>query len=175
MILGISCHSIATWYQKIVKVITTTICINPIYCRHPFPPFLMKHCEKFQDASLLILRLIIAAIFIYAGYAKFSFWSTAPEGMPAGMVNLMKFLSIVEPLGGVALVAGFLTCWAAAGLGIIMVGAIGVMQFMMHTGFMTDQGPGWAFPLMILGACLVLKTFGPGSWSVDAKWKCGGR
>ena len=135
----------------------------------------MVNSAKFQDASLLILRLIIAAIFIYAGYAKFSFWSAAPADMSAGMVYLMKFLSIVEPLGGIALAVGFLTCLAAAGLGIIMVGAVLIMQFMMHVGFMTPQGPGWSFPATLLAACLVLKAFGPGSFSVDARWKCGGR
>ncbi len=127
----------------------------------------MQPSTKFQETALLLLRLIVAAIFLSAGYAKWSFWSTVPEGMPAGMVNLMKFLSIVEPLGGLALVAGCLTRWAAAGLAIIMVGAIFIMQFAMHVAFMTPQGPGWAFPLIVLGACLALMAFGAGSWSVD--------
>ena len=131
----------------------------------------MQPSTKFQETALVMLRLIVAAIFLYAGYAKWSFWNAPPEGMPAGMVGLLKFLSIVEPLGGVALVVGFLTRLAATGLAIIMVGAIVIMQFSMHVGFMTEQGPGWAFPLMILGGCLVLIAFGAGRFSVDAKWK----
>ena len=75
----------------------------------------MQPYTRIQETALLALRVIVAAIFLYAGYAKWGFWSAAPEGMSAGMVNLVKFLSIVEPLGGMALVAGFLTRWAAAG------------------------------------------------------------
>ena len=135
----------------------------------------MKHYTKLQDAALLVLRLIVAAVFLYAGIAKWSFWSAVPEGMSmsAGMVNFMKFLSIVEPLGGAALIAGFLTRWAGAGLAIIMVGAVLLMQFAMHVGFMTPQGPGWSFPLIILGGCIALMAFGAGSWSVDAMRKKG--
>jgi putative oxidoreductase len=117
---------------------------------------------------LLALRLMIAAIFLSAGYAKWGFWTAAPEGMSAGMANLMKFLSIVEPLGGIALIAGFLTRWAAAGLAIIMVGAIFILQFTMQVGFTTAQGSGWDFPLTILGGCLVLMTFGAGRWSAES-------
>ncbi len=125
----------------------------------------------FHDAALLVLRLIIAAIFLYAGYAKLGMWSAAPDGMSSGMLNLIKFLSIVEPLGGAALVIGFLTRFAAAGLAIIMVGAIVLMQFSMHVGFSTPQGPGWDFPLMVLGGCIVLMAFGGGRWSVNAIWR----
>jgi putative oxidoreductase len=129
----------------------------------------MQPYTRFQETALLVLRLIVAAIFLYAGYAKWGFWSAAPEGMSAGMVNLVKFLSIVEPLGGVALVVGFLTRWAAAGLAIIMVGAIFFLRLAMQTGFFTTaQGAGLDYNLLILGGCIALVAFGAGSWSVDA-------
>lgn len=131
----------------------------------------MQSYTKIQDIALVILRLIIAAIFINAGWAKLGFWSVAPQGTPAMMVNVIKFLSLVEPLGGVALIAGFLTRWAAKALGIIMIGAILVIQFVMHVGFMTPQGAGWSFPLAILGGCIALVAFGGGAWSVDAMRK----
>jgi putative oxidoreductase len=129
----------------------------------------MQPYTKFQETALLVLRLIIAGIFLYAGYVKWPFWSAAPAGMSAGMVNLVKFLSIVEPLGGVALVVGFLTRWAAAGLAIIMVGAIFFLRLAMQTGFFTTaQGAGLDYNLLILGGCIALVAFGAGSWSVDA-------
>lgn len=128
----------------------------------------MHTYTKFQETALVAVRLIIGAIFIYAGYAKWGMWSAAPEGMSAGMLNLMKLLSIVEPLGGVAVLGGFLTRLAAAGLSIIMVGAILMMKFTMQMGFVTPQGSGWNFPLVVLGGCLILMAFGAGSWSVDA-------
>ena len=132
----------------------------------------MKH-STFQDASLLALRLIIAAIFLYAGYAKLPLWSVDPAsmGMATWLWYVMKLLIIVEPIGAVALAVGFLTYWAALGDAIIMVGSIVVMQFMMHIGFVMPTAPGWEFNLLILASCLGLMAFGAGGWSVDARWR----
>ena len=128
---------------------------------------------RLRDGSLLFLRLIIGAIFLYVGgYGKLFIWYTPPEGMTPGMVLLMKFLSIVEPIGGAAVIAGFLTRWAATGLGIIMVGAVFFLRFMMHAAWFTGQaGPGIDYVLLILAGCLVLMAVGAGPWSVDATRK----
>lgn len=129
----------------------------------------MQTYTKLQNIALLVLRVITATIFVYAAYAKLPFWSAAPEGISVGMANFLKFLSIVEPLGAVALVVGFLTRWASAGLAIIMVGAIFFLRFAMQVGFFTTpQGVGLDYNLLILGGCLVLVAFGAGRWSVDA-------
>jgi len=124
-----------------------------------------------QNSALLVVRLIVGVIFLYAAYAKIPLWSFTPEGMTEAMINLMKFLTVVEFLGGTALVIGFLTKWAARGLAVIMVGAVLVMQFMMQVGFATATGAGWNFPLAVLAGCITLMVFGAGSWSVDAKQK----
>ncbi|MBI4451034.1 DoxX family protein [Candidatus Woesearchaeota archaeon] len=127
---------------------------------------------KVQDASLLLLRLIVAAIFLYAAYGKWVFLSAAPTGTSATMLYLLKFLTIVEPLGAVALLAGFLTRWAAAGLAIIMVGAIFFLRATMNVSFFTaQQAPGWDYNLLILGCCIALLAFGAGRWSVDSARK----
>jgi putative oxidoreductase len=131
----------------------------------------MQSYTKFQDAALLILRLITAAIFLVAAYYKLPFWSGAVKGVSAGMAYLMMFLSIVEPLGALALIGGFLTRLAAGGLAIIMVGAIFVTKFMMQVGFVTPTGAGWNFPLIMLAGCIALMAFGAGAWSVDSKRK----
>lgn len=129
----------------------------------------MQPHTKVQDAALLVLRVVVAAIFLYAGSAKWPFWSAPPEGMSGVMSNLVKFLSIVEPLGGVALIVGFLTRWAAAGLGIIMVGAIVFARLTLHAGlFTTSQGAGLDYNLLIFAGCIVVIAFGAGDWSVDA-------
>ncbi len=124
---------------------------------------------KSQDAALLVVRLVVAAVFLYAGSAKWPFWSAPPEGMSSLLLSVMKFLSIVEPLGSVALVLGFLTRWAAAGLAIIMVGAIFFARLTMHAGlFTTPQGTGLDYNLLILAGCIALTAFGAGDWSLDA-------
>jgi putative oxidoreductase len=130
----------------------------------------MQPYTRLQEAALLVLRVIVAAIFLYAGYAKVGFWSAPPEGMSAGMLNLVKFLSIVEPLGAVALVVGLLARWAAVGLAVIMVGAVFFLRFTMQTGLFTGpQGPGLDYNLLILGGYMALMAFGAGRWSVDAR------
>jgi uncharacterized membrane protein YphA (DoxX/SURF4 family) len=129
----------------------------------------MQRYSKAQDTALLVLRLVVAAVFLYAGSAKWPFWSAPPEGMSVLLLNTMKFLSIVEPLGSLALLLGILTRWAAAGLGIIMVGAIFFARLTLHAGlFTTPQGTGLDYNLLILAGCLVLLAFGAGGWSLDA-------
>jgi putative oxidoreductase len=134
----------------------------------------MKQFAKFQDVALLFMRLVVGAVFLYVGsYSKLMFFSgPAPEGMPGGMILLMKFLCIVEFIGAVAIILGWLTRWAAAGLAIIMVGAVGFVKFLMHGTWFTGQaGTGADYVILILAGCLILMTFGAGKWSVDAKMK----
>ena len=131
----------------------------------------MQTYSTVQNAALLVLRIIVAIIFLHAGIAKWFLWSIEPmEGLPVWLHYLMLFLSIAEPIGAVAVLAGFLTRAAAACLAIIMIGSIPVSHFLMGVPFFTaPQLPGWDANLMILGGCLVLATFGAGAWSVDAR------
>src|SRR5687767_8769406 len=129
----------------------------------------MQLYTKVQNIALLVLRLIVAAIFLYAGSAKWPFWSAPPEGMSFVLLNVLKFLSIVEPLASLALLLGVLTPWIAAGLGIIMVGAIFYARLTLHAGlFTTPQGTGLDYNLLILAGCIALIAFGAGGWSLDA-------
>ena len=133
----------------------------------------MQPYTKSQNIALLLLRLITAVIFLYAAYAKLPLWYFEPDGISATLANIMKLLTIVAPLGALAIAFGFLTRLAASGLSIIMVGAIWVSQFVMQIGFATSTGAGWNFSLVVLAGCIVLMAFGAGAWSVDAKRKKG--
>ena len=127
----------------------------------------MQTYTKYQSASLLILRIITAAIFYVAAYYKFPFWSHVPAGTSAFMLFTTRLLSIAEPLGATAILFGFLTRLAAAGLIIILLGAIYVSKFVYGIGFVTPTSPGWNFPLAVLAGCLILTAFGAGKWSID--------
>lgn len=129
----------------------------------------MNTQSHLENVSLIVLRLIIAAIFISAAYAKVYVWKGDPVSLrtSAEMINLLRFISVAELLGGAALLVGVLTRAAAVGLAIIMVGAIGMMQFAFGIGFSTNGGPGWSYPLAVLGGCLALIAFGAGTWSID--------
>ena len=127
------------------------------------------HFTPIQEAALVLLRLVVAAVFLYAGTAKWAMWSTPIEGMSPFMHNLIRFLAIVEPLGAVALLLGFLTRWAAAGLAIIMVGAVFFSRMTMHTPLFTGPtGAGLDYNFLLLAGCVALLAFGAGRWSVDA-------
>lgn len=129
----------------------------------------MQTYTKSQEIALVVLRAIIAAIFIYSGFAKWQFLAT-PESasLPAAMKILTQFLGIVEPLGAVALILGFLTRWAAAGLSLIMFGSLFFVYFTMFNGFFTSyQGTGLDYNVLILAGSLILAVFGAGKWSVD--------
>ena len=129
----------------------------------------MQQYTKYQNATLLVVRLIVAAIFIYAGHGKWFIWSATPEGMGTTMVTLIKFLSIVEPLGAVGLIVGCLTRWAAGGLALIMAGSFFFLHYLLHAALFTSpQGTGVDYNAAILAGCLVLAAFGAGKWSLDA-------
>lgn len=121
-----------------------------------------------SDLALLFMRIVIGAIFLVHGLSKRSFWKKAEEGKPAGsMGNIMKALSIFEPLGGAAIILGLLTPIAALGLSVIILGAIyfKINQWKMRFWMMDNTG--WEFDLMILSGLTVLMAAGAGALSID--------
>ncbi|MEK7532692.1 MAG: DoxX family protein, partial [Patescibacteria group bacterium] len=76
-----------------------------------------KCAEKWSDVAPLVLRLAVGAVFIVHGYSKVVDVA-AFEGMLTSLnVPLPGFfawvVTLVELLGGIGLVLGFLTHWAA--------------------------------------------------------------
>ena len=120
-----------------------------------------KTLQKNYHVSIFLLRVAIACIFLAHGYMKFSNFDSLP--------TLMKILAIAEPLGGIAMLIGLLTRWAALGLSIIMLGAIYMKITAMGIGYTGGPGAGWEFDLLILASCIMMMTMGAGKWSMDAK------
>lgn len=124
--------------------------------------------HQFGDFGLLALRIAVGIIFLVHGTQKWAMWKMQPsEQMPSGMISLMKFLSIVEPLGAIAILGGFLTQLAAAGLGIIMIGAIGLKVGMMKVSFAPRDKAGWEFDFILLAATVALFFSGAGNVGLD--------
>lgn len=121
---------------------------------------------------MLLLRLTIAAIFLYHGTQKFGMWSmVAGEGMSENMLMIMRSLSVIEPLIAVLLIVGLFT-QIAGGIGaVIMIGAIYMKQVVWGTSFAGTTGTGWEFDLVILGGCLATLLAGGGCVSLDALMK----
>lgn len=115
---------------------------------------------SYGDTGILLLRLAIAVIFLVHGTKK----------LDGKMGNFMTFIGVAETLGGLALLVGFLTQWAALGIAIIMVGAMYKKIVEWHMPFTSMEKTGWEFDLILLAACATLMTLGSGAFGVDAMW-----
>jgi putative oxidoreductase len=128
----------------------------------------LTNLHQFSDWGLLALRIAVGAIFLVHGTQKWAMWKMQPsEQMPAKMLAMMKFLSVVEPLGGLAVLIGFLTQVASLGLGVIMIGAIAMKKSMMKVPFTAMDKMGWEFDFIILAATITLFIFGAGAIGLD--------
>lgn len=128
---------------------------------------LFSTLTEFNNIGLLVLRLGIAVSFLYHGLDKLKMWQMKPsEEMPASLLKQLRLLSIVEPLGAVALISGFLTQLAAIGFIIIMLGAINLKVTQMQKKF--GEPGGWELDVVLLAGCVALCMTGAGAISLDA-------
>ena len=119
-----------------------------------------------SDWALLVLRVGVGVTFLVHGIQKRAMWKMQPSAqMPAGLLSILRLLSIAEPLGGVAAITGFLTQLAAAGFVIVMLGAINLKARQMHRGFTGDGG--WELDYLLLSGAIALVILGAGRISLD--------
>jgi putative oxidoreductase len=119
-----------------------------------------------SDWGLLVLRVGVGVTFLVHGIQKRAMWKMQPSAqMPAGLLSILRLLSIAEPLGGVAVITGLLTQLAAAGFVIVMLGAINLKSRQLHKGFTGDGG--WEFDYVLLSAAVALLILGAGRISLD--------
>ena len=128
-----------------------------------------------QNIAALAGRILLALIFITSGFGKITgFEGTAgyiaSKGLPlASVVTVLAIL--VELGGGLAVVFGFMTRWAALALALFSL----VAGFIFHAywGVPADQVMGQQINfwknISIAGGFLVLAAFGAGGISIDAK------
>lgn len=126
----------------------------------------MKFLDRLQPLGLAILRLVLGAIMIAHGYPK------AFGGLPhfvdtvrgLHMPGWMAYVSVAAELGGgVLLILGFLTRFAALAVCIDMIVAIVGVHW--KNGFV-GQG-NYQFPLSLAAMAFWLMMSGPGPISVD--------
>jgi putative oxidoreductase len=114
----------------------------------------------------LLLRLMLAAIFIFHGYAL-----VGGEGHqwganwnPSLPVPAQVAVAWGQLLGGIAFALGFLTRLAALGIIVIMAGAIATVHW--PHGFDVVKG-GFEYNAAIIVMCLCLVLGGPGPLAID--------
>lgn len=123
---------------------------------------MFEQLAQYNDVGLLILRLAVAAIFIYHSVPKLkNAKNMAPMlGAPAVMVLL---LGAVEMLSSLGLVFGVYTRFSALLLAIVMVGAIYFKTVKWRIPFAAMDKTGWEFDLILLAASIVLLANGGGT------------
>ena len=125
----------------------------------------------YTDWGLLALRLALGAVFIAHGRMKWPMWKMKPsEQMPAPMLAILRLLSICEPLGGIAVIVGFLTQLAGLGFAIIMLGALNYKIRIAKEAFVSLDKMGWELDLLVLAGALVLLVAGAGAFGLDRIW-----
>jgi putative oxidoreductase len=134
-----------------------------------------EECKQngYRCCGLSLVRLVLGIIFFMHGSQKVLGWfgghglagtvqMMTGMGLPAVIVYLVAF---GEFLGGIGLIFGVLSRLAAAGISIIMIGAIVTVH--MKNGFFMENH-GLEYPLALAAMALAVVVGGGGCISVDS-------
>src|ERR1700739_672489 len=113
---------------------------------------------QFEDIAILLLRLMVGAIFASSGWShlKDSEGRSKSIGMSKGFPVC---LVAAELAGAMGIIFGVLTQLAAAGLILLMLGAIQKKIFVWKTGFWgKHRTDGWHYDLMLVVMNLAIIT-----------------
>jgi len=123
--------------------------------------------RPFESQAYAAFRIVVGLLFLWHGSQKlFGF----PEAMPAGAPAFIVYLAgPIELIGGVLVMIGLLTSWAA----FICSGLMAFAYWMGHG--LGLNGPFSIFPLVNHGELAILYCFaflfisarGAGIWSID--------
>lgn len=130
--------------------------------------------DKYASLMSLVGRILLALMFIPAGFAKLSNLGgtagyIASGGLPAPMV-LAVLAGALELFGGLALVFGFKVRWVGLAMALFTL----LASVVFH--------PFWSVPeaqmavtkllfmknISVVGGMLLISALGAGAWSVDA-------
>jgi putative oxidoreductase len=126
-----------------------------------------------KDWAALLGRILLAGIFVISGFGKITgFEGTADhiasKGLPLPQV-LAVIAILIELGGGLAIVLGWKTRWAALAFIVLLI----VITPIFHGYWasppdeMMEQQINFMKNASILGGSLLLFAFGPGRYSVD--------
>ncbi len=128
----------------------------------------MFQLTQFEDFGFLLLRLMAGVVFAASGFGHLK----DPEGRSKSIgmsKGFTAFLGAAELAGALGVIFGVLTQAAAAGLILIMLGAIQKKIFLWKTGFWGKHGTdGWHYDLMLVVMSLVIIITGGGKYVL---WK----
>ena len=116
----------------------------------------LNYLSGYGDQGILILRLVVAVIFMYHAVPKFK----TPEAMGKGIgwsAQKVQALGWFEMVSGILLIiGGWLTSLGSFVLAVVMVGAIWHKAMKWNVPFAAHDKTGWEFDLLLLAACLAI-------------------
>ena len=122
--------------------------------------------RRFAGPIVLLSRAMMATIFVVEGVGKITNYAGVADYMREHGVApaLLPLVILTELGGGLLVLAGFKTRWAAVALaGFCLLTAV---IFHLAAGETIEVQKNVA----MAGGFLVLATFGPGAWSIDARF-----
>jgi len=126
-----------------------------------------------KDWAALLGRVLLATIFVISGFGKLTgFDGTAgyigAKGLPLPQV-LAAIAVAIELGGGVAILLGWKTRWAALAFAVFLVVITPIFHGYWSSPPAEAMGQQLNFMknLSILGGMLLLLAFGPGRYSID--------
>jgi putative oxidoreductase len=129
----------------------------------------MKRNNGRPDQGIALLRIVVGGIFVAHGAQKLFVFGIpglagflGQVGVPLPMLSAVA-VTAAEFLGGLALVAGLFTRWAALPLAFSML--VAAVTVHLKAGFFLPNGV--EYVLALLAATLSLALTGSGAWSLD--------
>jgi putative oxidoreductase len=127
--------------------------------------------DAFTPVGLLFVRVVLGGLFVWHGIDKFDvglsmiedmfdLWGVPLPGLAAPAV------AVIEIVGGLALIAGFMTRVVSMVLGVVMLGALFWVK--QDVGLIPMDAAGAELDLAYLAGFVALVCTGPGRFSVDA-------
>ena len=124
---------------------------------------LFPQLAQLTDLGLLLLRLMVAIVFISSGWSHVSKSEERSKSIGVSKGGTI-FLGAAELAGGLGLTFGVLTQLAAIGLILVMLGAIYKKIFEWKTGFWGKENSGWHYDLTFVVMNLVILFTGGGRY-----------
>jgi putative oxidoreductase len=123
---------------------------------------------KDEDTALTILRIAIGIIFIAHSMLKFAVFGFTGSGQWFTMLGVWSFLvypvTIIEFMGGVALVIGFYARQAAL---LLLPVTAGILWVHRNNGWtFNSTNGGWEYPALLIVCLLVIVVGGSGRLSM---------
>jgi putative oxidoreductase len=126
----------------------------------------LRYLDKLQPLALLILRLVLGIIMIGHGYSKVfgglhhHVQMVSSLGLPGW---LAYFSAAAEFFGGILVILGLLTRFAALAIAIDMV--VAIVKVHWHNGLLGNGG--YQFPLALAAIAFALIFLGAGPMALE--------